>query len=50
MYVTSHKKPFVPVSVGGIRLLCNVEAEDKVSGLWEIMLMSSLQQGRQVMS
>ena len=30
MYATSHKKPFVS-SVGGIRLLCNVKAEGKVS-------------------
>ena len=29
MYATSHKRPFVP-SVGGIGLLCNVEAEGKV--------------------
>ena len=30
MYATSHKRPFVP-SVGGIRLLCNVEAQGPVS-------------------
>ena len=32
MYVTSHKRPFVP-SVGGIGLLCNVWAEGPVSFL-----------------
>ena len=30
MYVKSHKRPFVP-SVGGIRLLCNVQADCPVS-------------------
>ena len=30
MYATSHKRPFVP-SVGGIWLLCDVQAERKVS-------------------
>ena len=29
MYVTSHKRPFIP-SVGGIGLLCNVKAEGRV--------------------
>ena len=30
MYVTSHKRPFVP-SVVGIGLLCNIKANDPVS-------------------
>ena len=30
MYATSHKRPLLP-SVGGIGLLCNVEAEGPVS-------------------
>ena len=30
MYARSHKRPFVP-SVGGIGLLCNVQAEGPVS-------------------